>query len=415
MSTRGNGKDVVLQAFHWNLVKTQQTGTIDKGNKSWYKILTDMADRIKKDGFTIVYLPPPWVDDSEWYSNGKHGGGEGYFWRDFDLNSRYGTKTELIKLISVLHERKIKVIVDIVSNHRDGNRMKKDIWEYPGDCWAKCTGRDTGGQFMDGKFDLDLSNPVVYSGFKKALDELTEECGVDGWRWDYVWGYQVEDVKSWIKDTKKKEYFCVGEYWQSSPNMTNDPMIKMYGINEEDRIIGWAKDSGNCAFDIILKRQIQTGNAANLKYGINMKNDPVVRQLVSTFVDNHDMGASPFSPANGWGQQCWPCSPEFKSKAYAFILSTPGTPCVYWPDCYDWGLENEIKDLIHIRKKAGIKADSGWTDLTGQYTGFAGRIKNSKDVETLALSIDSNYEETGLDWEKVLEKKGEWTIWLKKG
>ena len=91
MPNRGNGKDIILQAFHWNLVKTQGDGTIDGRDVSWYRILTESADRIASFGFTIIYLPPPWRDDSAWESNGKHGGGEGYYWHVFDLDSRYGT------------------------------------------------------------------------------------------------------------------------------------------------------------------------------------------------------------------------------------------------------------------------------------------------------------------------------------
>lgn len=413
MKTRGNGRDIILQAFHWNLVKTQGTGTIDGRAESWYRILFDMADVLAEIGFTIVYLPPPWRDDSRWESDGKHGGGEGYFWHDFDLNSRYGTKRELIDLVDALHNRGIRVIVDLVTNHRDGARMTDDQWEYPGECW-NIGGFDDGGAFMDGRYDLNLGEVRVYTRIKKAMNELLNECGVDGWRWDYVWGYAVDDVVSWIKSTEKTEYFSVGEYWQSSPHMTNDPMIRKYGPDERDRIIGWARDSGGCAFDIILKREIQTANPANLKYGLNARPSPDERELVVTFVDNHDMGASPYSPANGWGQQCWPCPPYFKSMAYAYILTMPGTPCVYWPDCFDWGLKEEIRRLIAARKKAGIVARSGWTDLTNRHTGFAGIVQNENGEETLAVSIGSDYAGPGAGWSVAAEKRGEWTVWIPK-
>jgi hypothetical protein len=36
------------------------------------------------------------------------------------------------------------------------------------------------------------------------------DCGVDGWRWDFVWGYGVEDVAKLIRDTRRKEYFSMG-------------------------------------------------------------------------------------------------------------------------------------------------------------------------------------------------------------
>lgn len=167
MDYRGNGLDIILQAFHWNLVKTKRTGTIDGNDKSWYQIFSSLVTEISNMGFTIVYLPPPWRDDSHWEKGEKYGGGEGYFWHDFDLDSRYGTKKQLTELITKLHEKKIKVIVDLVTNHRDCSRMKRDVWKYAGSCWAG-TDRDTGGTFMDGQFDLALSNKTVSGRIVKA-------------------------------------------------------------------------------------------------------------------------------------------------------------------------------------------------------------------------------------------------------
>lgn len=415
MATRGNGKDIILQAFHWNLVKTKGTGTMDGKDQTWYQVLDSMVDEFQEIGFTIIYLPPPWVDDSSWEGINSHGGGEGYFWRDFDLNSRYGTKAQLTKLIANIHSKGMKAIIDLVTNHRDGKRMQKDVWEHPGECWSKGT-TDTGGTFMDGTYDLNLANPTVNTRIREAMNELMNDCGVDGWRWDYVWGYAVEDVVKWIRQTEKEEYFSVGEYWQSSPNLTADPMIQKYGTDEGTRILGWARDSESCAFDIILKRQFNSGNAANLKYGLNTRHNKSEREMVVTFVDNHDMGASPFSTANGWGQQCWPCPPQFKSAAYAFILTMPGTPCIYWPDCFDWGHLTEIKALAGARKRAGIVAGSEWVDLTDRFTGFAAIVKNDRGEDALAISIHSNFYTPGdsESWSKVIERPGEWTVWIKR-
>jgi len=412
MATRGSGNDIILQAFHWNLVKTSGEGTIDGSEKSWFHILKDLAGKISESGFTVVYLPPLWRDDSFWENNGRRGGGEGYFWHDFDLNSRYGTKDELKDLVSALHSRNLKVIADLVTNHRDGNRMEKDIWEYPGPCWAR-GGGDEGGSFMDGRFDLNLSNPAVHKRIRDAMDELMDDYGIDGWRWDYVWGYEVHEVVSWIKSTDRTEYISIGEYWQDSPYITKDPMVNRYGGDEASRILGWAKESDGCAFDIILKREIQTANPSRLRFGLNTRKSAAERSSVVTFVDNHDMGASPFSTANGWGQQCWPCAPFYKSKAYAFIMTMPGTPCVYWPDFFDWGLGEEISELAALRKKCGICSSSGWIDLCNHHTGFAGIVLNGGGEEVLALSIGSNYPGPGPGWGIGYEKKGEYTVWIK--
>ena len=119
--------------------------------------------------------------------------------------------------------------------------------------------------------------------------------------------------------------------------------------------------------------------------------------------------------ANGWGQQCWPCPPHFKSKAYAFILTMPGTPCVYWPDFFDWGMDVEIEELISLRKRAGIVSSSAWADLGREYSGFAGIVMNDKGEEVLAVSIGSNYLGPGEGWSKGFEKIAEYTVWIRDG
>lgn len=409
---RGDGRDVILQAFHWNLVKTQGTGTVDSGPRSWWRILRDEVDAIVDLGFTIVYLPPPWRDDSEWRDGDRHGGGEGYFWHDFDLDSRYGSKRELAELVEVLHDRGVKVIVDLVPNHRDRHRMQRDVWPYPGPCWAR-GGHDSGAGFLDGENDLDLSSDVVRGRMLRALDELLEDAGIDGFRWDFVWGYDVSLVVDFVRATRKQEYFCMGEYWQGDPGRRDDPLIARYGTDERARIVGWARDTGACAYDVILKRQIQTGDARNLRHGLNASRRREDRRVAVTYVDNHDTGASPWSAANGWGQQHWPCPPRFKSRAYAFVLSMPGTPSVYWPDCFDWGHRDEIRALIAARKRAAVVADSEWIDLCDEHGGFAGIVKDARGREALALSIDSGFRDPGPGFHVAWERPGEWTVWVR--
>ena len=408
---RGDGRDVILQAFHWNLVKTQGTGTMDGRDQSWYRVLTTMADEIAAIGFTVVYLPPPWRDDSAWESGGRHGGGEGYFWHDFDLDGRYGSKAELTALVAALHARGLKVIVDLVPNHRDARRMQRDVWPYPGEHWA-LGGVDTGGRFLDGEFDLALSHPVVQARFRAALDELMNDCGVDGWRWDFVWGYGVDEVARWIRETKKVEYLSVGEYWQGDAALASDPMIARYGPDERARIIGWAKDARSLAFDVRLKAQIQTGDAANLRHGLCASRRREDRELVVSYVDNHDTGASPYSPANGWGQRHWPCPDAFKSSAYAFILSMPGTPCVYWPDCFDWGFKDRVTKLIAARRAGGVVSGSTWEDLCDRHSGFAGIVRDADGRDALALSIDSTFV-AGEGFVVAAEEAGRFTVWTR--
>ena len=46
--------------------------------------------------------------------------------------------------------------------------------------------------------------------------------------------------------------------------------------------------------------------------------------------------------------------------AYAYILTHPGIPCVFWPHFFDWGADyrDKLTRLIQIRRAAGINSAS---------------------------------------------------------
>ena len=72
-----------------------------------------------------------------------------------------------------------------------------------------------------------------------------------------------------------------------------------------------------------------------------------------TFIDDHDTAADgttdqPF----GDGDQVL--------QGYAYIMTHPGIPCVFWTHYFDWGLaiQQTIRQLISIRKTAGLTSSS---------------------------------------------------------
>lgn len=60
-----------------------------------------------------------------------------------------------------------------------------------------------------------------------------------------------------------------------------------------------------------------------------------------TFIDNHDTGSS---------QQHWPFPADKVATGYAYIMTHPGMPCVFWEHLFDWGQEvaNTIKTLKEV-------------------------------------------------------------------
>jgi alpha-amylase len=47
-------------------------------------------------------------------------------------------------------------------------------------------------------------------------------------------------------------------------------------------------------------------------------------------------------------------------QGYAYILTHPGIPCVFWTHYFDWGgpIQQTITTLINIRKTSGLNSGS---------------------------------------------------------
>ena len=95
---------VRLQGFNWESCK----------GKKHYRTLKEQAPQIAAAGYTCIWLPPP----SDAVSP------QGYLPRDlYELNSEYGTEAELRDCIKELQRWNLKVIADIVINHRCAHKQ----------------------------------------------------------------------------------------------------------------------------------------------------------------------------------------------------------------------------------------------------------------------------------------------------
>jgi alpha-amylase len=77
--------------------------------------------------------------------------------------------------------------------------------------------------------------------------------------------------------------------------------------------------------------------------------------MAVTFVDNHDTGPSE-SCGNGQNHWAVPCGSVM--QGYAYVLSHPGIPTVYYPHIYNWGLKTPIAALMAARRAAGVTSTS---------------------------------------------------------
>ncbi|MHC8363026.1 alpha-amylase family glycosyl hydrolase [Pseudomonas sp. LS2P72] len=140
----GTGEEILLQGFHWNSSR-------DAAEK-WYPVLARTAGQIGRDGFTTIWMPPPWRDRSSWEDSrkGTSGGGEGYFWQDFDKNDHYGTDAQLKQVAAALNVAGVKVVYDVVPNHMDDSKTVEPQFPRGRNEWRHDCGEcDKGGSFME--------------------------------------------------------------------------------------------------------------------------------------------------------------------------------------------------------------------------------------------------------------------------
>jgi len=378
---------VMIQSFGWG----SQAGQPGK----WYDLIASKAGELGKAGFNLVWFPPASRSVSR----------EGYLPGDYyDLGSagnptHYGTKEQLAGCIDKLHKNNIMAIADIVINHRCGGKQDGDgfwnVYEFPSGkaAWnAKMVcgddnqfhgqGNNDSGEGYGAAPDIDHDNQTVQNDIVEWMNWM-KSVGFDGWRYDYVKGYAPRFNLKYDEATKPK--FSVGELWTSMSykgmKMAGEaPQYNQDGHRQQ--LCNWLDKAGNytTAFDFTTKGILQY--AVYGEYGRLRDAQGKAPGLIGwwparsvTFIDNHDTGSS---------QQHWPFANDKVMVGYAYILTHPGIPCVFWEHYYEWDLKDQINKLISIRKQYGIGSDSKLEILAaenGLYAAYVGKTSGSLAVK----------------------------------
>ena len=389
-----SSKAILLQGFDWN-----------SANGNWYVNLQSKASTIKELGVTHVWYPPPSDSTSR----------EGYLPRQLNnLNSGYGTEAQLKSSIRSLRDLGIESIADIVINHRVGTNSQADF-SFPNwgcdavannDEWSGRCGGDDSGKSYEAARDIDHSKPYVQNDIKVWLSQRLANVGFTGWRFDFAMGYSPNYAKLYVDASKPN--FCVGEIW---PDLNYDNVE-----GHREALIRYIRDTGDqcAAFDFtskgLLNKALQEGDYWRLRDRLGGPAGGIGKwpQKMVTFVDNHDTGPS---GSCGNGQNFWPTPCDKVMSAYAYTLTHPGIPTLYYPHVFDWGLQKNIQALTRTRRAAGITSTSPVAILkaeNGLYaaivTGTSGRV---------AMKIGPNPWTPGDSW--ILAERGDqYAVWLEK-
>ncbi|MEL6969320.1 MAG: alpha-amylase C-terminal beta-sheet domain-containing protein [Bacteroidota bacterium] len=381
--------DVMLQGFNW----------VSHSNSSgWYNVVQSKAQELGDAQFDMVWLPPP----------SDAAAPQGYLPRElYDVSTNYGTQQELTSCISALHNEGIKVLADIVINHRVGTTNWADFTNPTWGCWSvvsndewgqnggnPCGNFDTGDNYHAAR-DIDHTNGTVRSDLIGWMNWLKNTIGFDGWRYDYVRGFN--GYYNGVYNDGTNPYFTVGELWDN---------LDLNNVNaHRQQIVNWIDDTQgkSAAFDFTTKGVLQA--AVNNQYwrlNIGGGAPGVIGWWPSravTFIDNHDTGST---------QAYWPFPGGKVMQGYAYILTHPGVPSVFWDHYFDWGLKGAIDALIEVRKDNGLHSESSLDIKEARWDLYAAEIDGK-----VAMKIGpGSWAPSGSGW--VLRTSGsDYAVWDK--
>lgn len=347
---------VMIQGFGWN-----STHGGEQGN--WYKLIEERANSLKALGVNFIWFPPVSRSVSQ----------QGYLPGDYyDLGTEqnptfYGTESQLRKTLKTLNDRGIAPIADIVINHRCAGKQDNNgvwnIYHFPSgkaqwEQWAICqgqyggTGNKDSGESYHAAPDVDHTNRTVQKDIIQWLRWM-KSVGFRGWRYDYSKGYASKYAGMY--DINSSPIFSVGEIWTNMSYQGSNP-----DPNQDFHrqiLCNWLDSNPSkvaTLFDFTGKGILQT--AIHGEYWRLRDSKGKASGLIGwwptravTFLDNHDTGSE---------QNHWPFPSDKVMQGYAYILTHPGIPCLFWEHVYDWNLYEPLQTLIKIRKSNKINSGS---------------------------------------------------------
>lgn len=336
-----NGTGVMMQAFYWDV----------EPRHGWWDVLSDQVDEWADAGVNRIWLPPASKGQSGGYSMGYDVSDYfdfGNYEQHSTVETRFGSKTELENLIETAHANGLEVIADIVINHNSGGGLEYNPYrdqetyslfdETHGNAsgmfnrnyenfYPNSTSPYDEGSLFYAETNLDHNQEYVQNWLWKDENSVAKyymnEMGFDGWRFDYVLGYEPWVVEAWINEVGG---FSVVELWDG-----NAAVLEEY-----------VEATGSAAFDFaaFYKMEEAFDRFDDLTYLTGDMLWQTYPEKAVTFTANHDTEKD--DNENNF------IAPENKLKAYAFILTHPGYPTIFYSDYENEEFQEELNQLILI-------------------------------------------------------------------
>jgi alpha-amylase len=313
------------------------------------------------------------------------------------IDPNFGTLDDFKALVAGMHERGIKIVLDMVFNHTALNHpwfqqgiagkepfekyymifSKRDATQYTkSSAWYGVNSKIYYGGFWSGMPDLNADNDAVRDELKSVLD-FWMDLGVDGFRFDAApWVYSIDEypigtrilqlnqqfwmeMKEYVK-SKGKNTYLVGEVWLMASQAANY-------ASSFDSVFNFDLAAG-------LVNAVNNGSSTNLLSaylnGIKIFEQKTDHYLDAIFLSNHDQNRV-MSVLMG---------DINKAKLAANILFTlPGTPYVYYGE--ELGMQG-------MKPDENIREPFVWTTGTNPPMADWVSTKYNKDTPTYEQQVN---------------------------
>ncbi|WP_436416418.1 alpha-amylase [Petrimonas sp.] len=392
----------MMQFFHW----------YSDGNGQLWEEVKNQAQYLQDLGINAVWLPPAYKASGGGYSTG-YDPYDLFDLGEFDqkgtIPTKYGTKQQYLDAIWALKEKGIRVIVDIVLNHKAGgdekerfhvvkvdpNNRQQNISEpFEIESYTKFTFPGRGTQYSDFNWNFNCFSGVDYAEGEESgsIYQIIHDHG-DGWEemiddekgnYDYLMYNDIEqrnpNVRAelnywgkWYHDTVGFDGVRLDAVKHQSPQFYQEWLYTLrantgkniFAVGEYwepghlELLLRYidATDGSMSLFDSSLHLNLRKASLAGSDYDLRTIFDETLvqanPQLAVTVVDNHDTQPlqSLEAPIEEW----------FKPLAYALILlRQDGYPCIFYPDLFGahyWGHGKDGNEYeIFLNKVDGIEA-----------------------------------------------------------
>lgn len=310
-----------------------------------WKGLTEKLDYLQDLGVDALWISCPYLNQRNFQgSDGFHG----YWPEDFrQAEPSFGNKADLKELIDQAHQRGLKVLLDVVTNHtaydHPWTQSRPDWFHQEGEMWGILPSQVERGQ-LSGLPDLAQERPDV-AAYLTDVHRDWLALGFDGFRLDairHVPESFTRDFQQAMK-SQKPDFFSLGEVFWQSPNYVS----------------GYQNRTVDSVFDFPLAyaiRDVFAGDPSRtpevrreLSEELRQLNDQEAERMLlrgdgsrsmkrlskvlaqdylydnpgklATMIDNHDMSRFMSDTGGDIRKQ---------ELALAFLYAVRGTPCVYY-------------------------------------------------------------------------------------